>query len=354
MDHRRLMRDAFTRHGGVEVDTQGDAFFVAFSDAHKAVAAAADAQRALEPGAIKVRMAPHTGEPIVTPEGYVGLDVHRAARISSTAHGGQIVLSERTRSLLDETLLVDLGLHRLKHLSRLERLYQLGHEEFPALRSLNATNVPTQPSEPIGRKEEIADLVSLVAHAPLVTLTGPGGTGKTRLALQVAAEVLETFPDGFFWVPLAPIGDPELVLPAVAQTLGATQDLRKHVDERRILLLLDDLEQVLSVGPLLSELLDACPNLHLPVTGRALLRFDRERPYPHRGRSPRTRRSGCSNGAPPMPNRSTRSSRSAVESIAFPSPSSSPRHERDSFPRCPPEARSRERTGGARVVTCEW
>jgi predicted ATPase/class 3 adenylate cyclase len=278
-EHRRLLRDAFLRHGGVEVDTQGDAFFVAFPDAGEAAAAATEAQRALEAGAITVRMALHTGEPIVTQGGYVGMDVHRAARICSTAHGGQVILSERTTTLIDDADLVDLGRHRLKDLTEPERLFQLGSGDFPPLRSLNATNLPMQPSALIGREREITELVSLVREAPLVTLTGPGGTGKTRLALQVAAEVVGAFPDGVFWVPLAPIGDPELVLPTVAQTLGTKDELRDYVDERRILLLLDNLEQVLGVAAQLSELLGACPNLHLLVTSRALLRIDGEHEY---------------------------------------------------------------------------
>ncbi|HEU4488560.1 MAG TPA: adenylate/guanylate cyclase domain-containing protein [Actinomycetota bacterium] len=275
-DHRRLLRDAFGRHGGVEVDTQGDAFFVAFPVAGEAVAAAREAQGALEAGALKVRMALHTGEPIVTQEGYVGMDVHRAARICSTVHGGQVILSERTRTLVDDTDLVDLGRHRLKDLTQPERLFQLGPEIFPPLRSLNATNLPMQPSALIGRERETEELVSLVRAGPLVTLTGPGGVGKTRLALQVAAEVVEAFPDGVFWVPLATIGDPDAVLPTVAQTLGAKEELHEYIDGRKILLLLDNLEQVLGVAPKLSELLDACPHLHLLVTSRALLRVDRE------------------------------------------------------------------------------
>ena len=157
-EHRRLLRAAFARHGGVEVDTQGDAFFVAFWDASGALAAAAEGQVALAQGPIRVRMALHTGEPVVTDEGYVGMDVHRAARICSTAHGGQVVLSATTRTLLDDADLVDLGLHRLKDLGRPEKLFQLGLDRFPPLRSLNATNLPSQPSTLIGRERELAEL----------------------------------------------------------------------------------------------------------------------------------------------------------------------------------------------------
>ena len=190
-EHRRLLREAFKRHGGVEVDTQGDAFFVAFPDASGALAAADEGQVALANGPIRVRMALHRGEPVVTDEGYVGMDVHRAARICSTAHGGQVVLSATTRALLGDAGLADLGLHRLKDLGRPEKLFQLGRDKFPPLRSLNATNLPSQPSTLIGRERELAELTALVRDVRLVVATGPGGSGKTRLALQVAAELVE-------------------------------------------------------------------------------------------------------------------------------------------------------------------
>jgi predicted ATPase/class 3 adenylate cyclase len=277
-EHRWLLREAFARHKGIEVDTQGDAFFVAFPDAGDALAAAADGQRALGPGAIKVRMALHSGEPIVTEDGYVGMDVHRTARICSTAHGGQVVVSGRTRALVDDEL-VDLGLHRLKDLGEPERLFQLGTGRFPPLRSLNATNLPAQPSRLIGRERELAQLVALVADERLVTLTGAGGSGKTRLGLHVAAELVEAFPDGVFWAPLAAVTSPELVLPTIASNIGARGELADHIDERRTLLLLDNLEQVLGAAPYLSKLLGRCPNLHLIVTSRALLRIEGERDY---------------------------------------------------------------------------
>ena len=277
-EHRRLLRDAFTRHKGVEVDTQGDAFFVAFSDAGDALEAAVDGQRALGAGSIKVRMALHSGEPIVTEEGYVGMDVHRAARICSTAHGGQVVVSGRTRALVDGEL-VDLGLHRLKDLGEPERLFQAGTGDFPPLRSLNATNLPAQPSRLIGRERELAELVALVADERLVTLTGAGGSGKTRLGIQVAAELVDGFPDGVFWAPLAAVTDPELVLPTIASNIGAPGEHADHIDERRTLLLLDNLEQVLGAAPYLSKLLGRCPNLHLIVTSRALLRIEGEQEY---------------------------------------------------------------------------
>jgi predicted ATPase len=277
-EHRRLLREAFARHKGVEVDTQGDAFFVAFPNAEDALAAAADGQRALRAGSIKVRMALHSGEPIVTKEGYVGMDVHRAARICSTAHGGQVVVSARTKDLVDDEL-ADLGLHRLKDLGEPERLFQMGTGGFPPLRSLNATNLPAQPIRLIGRERELEELVALVSAERLVTLTGAGGSGKTRLGLHVAAELVETFPDGVFWTPLAAVTDPELVLPTIASNIGARGELADHIDERRTLLLLDNLEQVLGAAPYLSKLLGRCPNLHLIVTSRALLRIEGEREY---------------------------------------------------------------------------
>jgi len=191
-EHRLALRKAFGNHGGVEVDTQGDAFFVAFASAPEAAAAADEAQHSLADGPVRVRMGLHSGQPTVTDEGYVGIDVHRAARICSAAHGGQIVLSERTRVLLGDGLgLRDLGLHRLKDLTEPEKLFQLGDDEFPPLRTLDATNLPTQPSALVGRERELAELPPLVRAERLVTLTGPGGSGKTRLALQTAAELVD-------------------------------------------------------------------------------------------------------------------------------------------------------------------
>ena len=268
---------AFERLGGVEVDTQGDAFFVGFAHASDAVTAAEEAQRALE---LPVRMGIHTGEPTLTPEGYVGIDVHRAARICSAAHGGQVVLSETTRKLLDGVGLHDLGEHRLKDLGQPVRLYQLGEHDFPPLRSLNQTNLPAQPSPLVGRERELQELLRLVPDSRLVTLTGPGGSGKTRLALQTAAELVERFEGGVFWVPLAAVSDSELVEPTIAQTVGAQNGLATHVADKQMLLLLDNFEQVVDAAPNLSDLLERCPNLHLLSTSRALLRIAGERDYP--------------------------------------------------------------------------
>jgi predicted ATPase len=188
------------------------------------------------------------------------------------------VVSARTRALVDDEL-VDLGLHRLKDLGEPERLFQMGTGDFPPLRSLNATNLPAQPIRLIGRERELEELVALVVDERLVTLTGAGGSGKTRLGLHVAAELVEDFPDGVFWAPLAAVTSPELVLPTIASNIGARGELADHVDERRMLLLLDNLEQVLGAAPYLSKLLGRCPNLHLIVTSRALLRVEGEREY---------------------------------------------------------------------------
>jgi predicted ATPase len=276
-EHRRIIREAVASHGGVEVDTQGDAFFCAFQRASEALAAAEQAQRELE---LPVRMGIHTGEPAVTAEGYVGIDVHRAARIGAAGHGGQVVVSESTQRLLEGQSLRDLGEHRLKDLGQPVRLYQLGEQEFPPLRSLNQTNLPAQPSPLVGRERELRELVPLVTESRLVTLTGPGGSGKTRLALQTAAELVERFEGGVFWVPLAAVADPELVEATIGQTIGAKDGLAEHVGDSELLLLLDNLEQVLESAAGLSTLLERCPNLHLLATSRALLRIAGERDYP--------------------------------------------------------------------------
>jgi hypothetical protein len=161
---------------------------------------------------VRVRIGIHTGEPVVTEEGYVGVDVHRAARIMATGHGGQVLVSETTQRLLDSAAkLRDLGEHRLKDLGEPQRLYQLGNGDFPPLRALYRTNLPIQPTPLVGRDRELEEAGALVRSYRLLTLTGPGGSGKTRLALQVAAEAIEQFPDGVFWVPLQALRDPALV-----------------------------------------------------------------------------------------------------------------------------------------------
>ena len=269
-EHRRVLREAFAAHGGVEVDTQGDAFFVAFTTAPQAVAAAREAQETLE---VPVRMGIHTGAPLVTAEGYVGPDVHKAARIAAAGHGGQVLLSSATASLLETEGLRDLREHRLKDLSAPERIYQLGDRGFPPLKTLYRTNLPVPATPFLGREHELAELGELLERedSRLLTLTGPGGTGKTRLALQAAGEAAEGYPDGVFWVPLASLSDPSLVLEQAGQALGAEDGLADHVADKRLLLLLDNFEHLMEAADGLREVLAACPNLQLLVTSRELL-----------------------------------------------------------------------------------
>lgn len=280
--HRRLLREAFASHGGVEVDTQGDAFFIAFADAGEALAAAREAQRALEPEPIRVRMGLHTGEPLLAEEGYVGVDVHKAARICSAGHGGQVLVSERTKLAVEDADLRPLGLHRLKDLTAPEPLYQVGDEGFPPLKSLNQSNLPLQSTPFVGREKELGEVFGLLRqkNGRVLTLTGPGGSGKTRLAVQAAAEVVEEQEHGVWWVGLQAVHDAGLVLPAIASTLGAKGDLAEHVANRQMLLLLDNLEQVVEAAPALGELLASCPRLALLVTSREPLRLAGEQEYP--------------------------------------------------------------------------
>ncbi len=279
--HRVVVRAALSRHAGVEVDTQGDAFFAAFPRASDAVAAADEIRDGLGDGPVRVRIGIHTGEPLVTPEGYVGLDVHRAARIAAAAHGGQVVLSQTTRDLLDPgRQLRDLGVHRLKDLTEAERLFQLGSGEFPPLRTLDQTNLPVAASPLLGRERELEELVDRLESGRLVTITGPGGTGKTRLALQVAAELVGTVADGVFWVPLGALADSSLVASEIAQAIGAPDDLGAFLRDRELVLLLDNFEHLLGAAATVADLLATAPNLHVLATSRAPLRISGEVEYP--------------------------------------------------------------------------
>ena len=278
-DHRRALREQFGRFGGVEVDTQGDAFFFAFPDAASAVAAASAGQAALARGPIRVRIGIHTGSPHLTAEGYIGEDVHLGARIAAVGHGGQVLVSAATRELV-EVELCALGEHRLKDFARPVAIFQLGADPFPPLRTVANTNLPRPASSFIGRDREVADLVGLLrGGARLVTLTGPGGSGKTRLALEAAAELVGEPKAGIFWVGLATIVDPALVLDAAGQALGVKDDLADWIGERELILLLDNLEQVIAAAPRLADLIEACPNLRLVVTSRELLRVRGEVEY---------------------------------------------------------------------------
>jgi len=281
-DHRRVLRGAFRAYGGVEVDTQGDAFFVAFPTAPGALEAAKAANEKLRHGPIRVRMGIHSGTPLLTEEGYVGVDVHRAARVAACGHGGQILLSSAAAGLVDGGVLHDLGEHRLKDLSAPERIYQLGTEEFAPLRSLHRTNLPVPATPFIGRADDVGRIAALLSGAQprLLTLTGPGGIGKTRLALQAAAAASGRFEDGVYWVPLASLDDADLVLPTIAGEIGAERGLAEHIADRALLLVLDNLEHVVEAAEELPALLTSCPNLHLLVTSRELLRLPGEHAYP--------------------------------------------------------------------------
>jgi predicted ATPase/Tfp pilus assembly protein PilF len=276
-EHRRALRESWLRHAGLEVDTQGDAFFVAFSRATDAVAAAADAQRALAGGRVRVRMGLHTGEPLRGDEGYVGVDVHRAARIAAAGHGGQVLLSQATADLAGAEVR-DLGLHRLKDLSAPERLFQLGNDDFPPLKTLHETNLPVPATPFLGREREIDELALLLRRPEvrLVTLTGPGGSGKTRLSLQAAAAAADDYDHGVWWVPLASLGDPTLVETAAAQALGSKDTLSAVVRDKRLLLVLDNFEHLLDAAAGVAETIGSCPRLTVLVTSREPLHVDGE------------------------------------------------------------------------------
>jgi predicted ATPase/class 3 adenylate cyclase len=301
-EHRRLLRAAFEAHRGYEVDTEGDAFFVTFASADDAAAAAVAGQRSLaahrwpEGHRVTVRMGLHSGEPRLIDGAYVGLDVHRGARVMSAGHGGQILLSHSTRrQLSDSWAVVDLGEHRLKDLLQPEPLHQLNVDglpcEFPALKTLGnqPTNLPTQPNPLIGRQAELGDVTSLIRgdDVRLLTLTGPGGTGKTRLALQSGAELLDDFRSGVFFVSLAPVTQEELLLETVARTLAVKEiagedigtTLKSYLADKGMLLILDNLEQIVGGSPAIAEMLDAAPDVHVLATSRERLKLTAERVY---------------------------------------------------------------------------
>ena len=282
VDHRQLLRSVFERHDGMEVNTWGDAFFVVFAKASDAVSAAVEAQASLsKAGPVRVRIGIHTGEPNYNEEGYVGIDVHIAARIAAAGHGGQTLISRSTRAFVDPGDLLDLGTHRLKDVGEIG-LYQVGDAEFPPVRSLSQTNLPPPVTPLLGRERELAESISLlgVEGARLLTITGPGGIGKTSLALEVARELLQAFEDGVWFVDLSPLRDPRLLGATIGAVLGATGELGDHLRGRRTLLLLDNFEQVIDAAGEVSRLLESCPRVAFIVTSREVLRLRGEHEYP--------------------------------------------------------------------------
>jgi predicted ATPase len=282
-EHRRIVREAAAAHGGVEVDTQGDAFFIAFPTPGGAAQAARAAHEGLEAGAIRVRMGLHTGTPTLTNEGYVGEDVHRGARIAGLAHGNQILVSPATAALLDGEPLRDLGQHRLKDFAGAVRLYQLGDRDFPPLRTPGSVELPAPATPFLGREQELFDAVSLVYERDprVLTIVGPGGTGKTRFSLELARLLGDDADGGTVFVPLAPLRDPEFVLPAVADRLGASSSdpaaIAARVGERRTHVVCDNLEHLLpGAARPLSELVATVPSLRLFATSREALRIQGE------------------------------------------------------------------------------
>jgi predicted ATPase/class 3 adenylate cyclase len=304
-DHMRIMREAIAEGGGLEIRTEGDAFFAVFSSAVGAVRAAVSAQRALaahpwshgQP--LRVRMGMHTGEGLLGGDDYLGIDVNRAARIAAAGHGGQVLLSESTTPLVSNALpdgvtLRDLGSHRLKDFDEPQRIHQLVidglPDAFPPIRTLEIpTNLPLRLTSFVGRERELATVSELLESARLVTLTGPGGTGKTRLALRVASEVLDRFDDGVFFVDLAPITDPALVPSTILTTVGPRggagprselERLQIELRDRAILLVLDNFEQVLEAAVAVSAILAAAPGVRVLATSRAPLRLEGEHEVP--------------------------------------------------------------------------
>jgi predicted ATPase/class 3 adenylate cyclase len=303
--HQRLLRAAFAANGGFERGTQGDSFLVVFRDAPSAVAAAVEAQRALATAewpddlAVRVRMGLHSGEGIPGGDDYVGIDINRAARIAGAAHGGQVVVSDATRALTERQLPVgvglrDVGQHRLKSLDLPEQLYQLTidglSDDFPPLRSLSPrlAGAASRSTSFLGREREVGELMELLDAHRLITLVGPGGTGKTSLAVELAHRMGDRFADGAVFVPLDSVADPALVGSAIVAGLSlrdtsgrpARQQLLDNLSGRELLLVLDNFEQVLEAAPLVGELLENGPALKVVTTSRAQLRLAGEQVFP--------------------------------------------------------------------------
>src|SRR5215217_6519059 len=306
--HIALLDAAIHAHGGVHFKTMGDALQAAFPTAPQAVAAALAGQQGLlaedwgEIGPLRVRMALHAGEAIPDDRGdYLAAPLNRLSRLLSSGYGGQILLSQTVQQLTRGALpagteLRDLGEHRLRDLLEPERVYQLLHPDlptdFPPLQTLagHPNNLPHQPTPLLGRERELGEIADLLRHevVHLVTLTGPGGVGKTRLALQAAADLLEVFADGAFFVELAPLADPLLVPSTVASALGVREEvgqplittLTAFLRDRQLLLALDNFEHQHAAAPVVSDLLRACPGVKILATSRAPLHLRGEREYP--------------------------------------------------------------------------
>ena len=303
-DHAAILRAAIRGGDGVEIRTEGDSFFAVFATAAGAVRAAVTAQRGLaehewshgEP--LRVRMGMHTGTGARGGDDYLGIDVNRAARIAAVGRGGQVLLSDATRLLAEQEMpdgvsIRDLGAHRLKDLRAPERLFQLVIDglpsDFPPVASLETPAIiPAERSSFVGRIDELHGIGSLVERERLVTLTGPGGSGKTRLAVRLASELLDRFDDGVFFVGLSGIAEPDLVCPTICRviglhdegTRGAEETLEHFMRPRRALLILDNFEHLLPAASFVSELMAACAGLHVLVTSRAVLHLTGEHDVP--------------------------------------------------------------------------
>jgi predicted ATPase/class 3 adenylate cyclase len=303
--HSAIVRGAVSQHGGVEIRTEGDSFFVVFEAPGAAVRAVVDAQRGLDRHrwpqgrALRVRMGMHTGHGVLGGGDYLGLDVNRAARIAALGWGGQVVISDALRGLVEHDLpegvaIRSLGVHRLKDLSHPEHLFDVVIEglpsEFPPIRTLEVPiNLPTPLTSFVGREDEIARARALLAESRLITLTGSGGTGKTRLGVQVAAAAAAEFPDGVFFVDLSPVSDPVLVVPTIAAALGLREEgwerpvnevLENYLRERQMLLVLDNFEQVLDAAGEVRRLLAVSPRSKILVTSRRPLHLRGEQSVP--------------------------------------------------------------------------